>query len=73
MAARQTKLPPIAQRLRPCPTCEGIEYLVSREVYLERFRAAVCASCGRTDFYCTTQSGIADYKRVRLPLRGAYR
>lgn len=34
--------------LRPCAQCGGLEFRVSRETYLSRFRAVVCAECGRT-------------------------
>jgi predicted nucleic-acid-binding Zn-ribbon protein len=64
---------------RPCPWCEGTDFVVVEGVFLEisdysrRFDTVTCTSCGHTSFFTKTASGNLPGRPVQAPGHPPYR
>jgi hypothetical protein len=64
---------------RPCPWCEGTEFLVVENTWLEitdygrKFDAITCKGCGHTSFFTKTPLEELTGRKVRVAPQPPYR
>jgi hypothetical protein len=61
---------------RPCPWCQGREFVVVERIlvevteYARAFDAITCTTCGHTSFFTVERADLPRAWRVRLPEDG---
>jgi hypothetical protein len=66
----------ILRKTPPCLRCSGIEFQLSREVYLDAFRLLVCAGCGHTEWLADDPDMLlrrGEFQRISVKVPNPYR